>query len=94
MGDAVDFVCEGDTAKSVFSILTGSYSQQLKTTPRGVCFFRVVGVYRFMAGKMRTDILIIALTLFGALISGPWSFIDFIAILTGNYFCRYLVMRY
>ncbi|WP_455466641.1 NINE protein [Bartonella sp. B39] len=88
VGDAVDFVCEGDTVKSVFPILAGSHSQQSKTTLAVVCFFLGgLGIHRFMVGKTGTGILmlILTLTLLGALISGPWAFIDFIVILTGNF---------
>ncbi len=39
VGDVVDFVCEGDTIKSIFPILTEGQSQQSKVTLAVVCFF-------------------------------------------------------
>ncbi len=42
VGDVVDFVCEGDTIKSIFPIfpiLTEGQAQQSKMTLAVVCFF-------------------------------------------------------
>ncbi|WP_208440445.1 TM2 domain-containing protein [Bartonella raoultii] len=88
VGDVVDFVCEGDTVKSIFPILTEGQSSQSKVTLAIVCLFLGgLGIHRFMVGKTGTGVvmLLLTITLVGAIISGFWAFIDFIVILTGNF---------
>ena len=50
-------------------------------------FFGALGFHRFYVGKVGTGILmlILTITLIGALISIIWSFIDLIMILTKNF---------
>ncbi|WP_375623133.1 MULTISPECIES: hypothetical protein [unclassified Bartonella] len=101
VGDVVDFVCEGDTIKSIFPILTEVQSQQSKVTLAVVCFFLGgLGIHRFMVGKVGIGIAILLINIlsiislpftFGLGIIGiifiitPWVLIDFIVILTGNF---------
>ncbi|WP_375614948.1 MULTISPECIES: TM2 domain-containing protein [unclassified Bartonella] len=100
IGDVVDFVCEGDTIKSIFPILTEGQSQQSKVTLAVVCFFLGgLGIHRFMVGKVGTGIAILLINIismitipfFGVGLIGiifiiiPWVLIDFIVILTGNF---------
>ncbi|UNF52537.1 TM2 domain-containing protein [Bartonella krasnovii] len=101
VGDMVDFVCEGDTVKSIFPILTEGQSQQSKVTLAVVCFFLGgLGIHRFMVGKVGTGIALLLINIismitipftfgFGLLgiflIVIPWVLIDFIVILTGNF---------
>ncbi|QEE09142.1 TM2 domain-containing protein [Bartonella kosoyi] len=100
VGDVVDFVCEGDTVKSIFPVLTEGQSQQSKVTLAVVCFFLGgLGIHRFMVGKVGTGIALlliniislITIPLFGFgllgifLIVTPWVLIDLIVILTGNF---------
>lgn len=57
-------------------------SSQSKLVLALLCFFvGVLGVHRFMVGKIGTGLLM--LFTFGGL--GIWSLIDFIVILTGNF---------
>ncbi|WP_254493064.1 NINE protein [Bartonella sp. B1099] len=100
VGDVVDFVCEGDTVKSIFPILTESQSSQSKVTLAVVCFFLGgLGIHRFMVGKVGTGIAMLLITilsiitipLFGFGLLGiifiiiPWVLIDFIVILIGSF---------
>lgn len=88
IGDAIDFVCEGDVIKSVFPLLSEQSSSKSKTVLALVCWFLgVLGIHRFMVGKVGTGIvmLVISLTFFGLIITGMWAFIDFIIILVGNF---------
>lgn len=100
VGDVVDFVCEGDTVKSIFPVLTEGQSQQSKVTLAVVCFFLGgLGIHRFMVGKVGTGIALLLINIiswitipffgFGLLglflIVTPWVLIDFIVILTGNF---------
>ncbi|WP_273789626.1 TM2 domain-containing protein [Bartonella sp. ML70XJBT] len=100
VGDVVDFVCEGDTIKSVFPILSAGQSQQSKVTLAVVCLFLGgLGIHRFMVGKIVTGIIMLLITIlsiitipflgFGLLgiifIIIPWVLIDFIVILIGSF---------
>ncbi|PIT68657.1 TM2 domain-containing protein [Bartonella tribocorum] len=99
VGDAVDFVCEGDSIKSVSPILSAGQSQQSKVLLAIVCLcFGAFGIHRFMVGKIITGIIMLFLSLIGLLffigllflgllffITIPWALIDFIVILTGNF---------
>ncbi|WP_273758786.1 TM2 domain-containing protein [Bartonella sp. AU55XJBT] len=100
VGDMVDFVCEGDTIKSVFPILSAGQSQQSKVTLAVVCLFLGgLGIHRFMVGKIVTGIIMLLITIlsiitipflgFGLLgiifIIIPWVLIDFIVILIGSF---------
>ncbi|WP_139413073.1 TM2 domain-containing protein [Bartonella mastomydis] len=99
VGDVVDFVCEGDTVKSIFPVLTEGQSQQSKVTLAVVCFFLGgLGIHRFMVGKVGTGIALLLINIISwitipffvgllglFLIVTPWVLIDFIVILTGNF---------
>ncbi len=100
VGDMVDFVCEGDTIKSVFPILSAGQPQQSKMLLAIVCLcFGALGIHRFMVGKIITGIVMLLITILstiGLLFMGigligiifiiiPWVLIDFILILTGNF---------
>ncbi|EJF83879.1 hypothetical protein MCU_00547 [Bartonella elizabethae Re6043vi] len=99
VGDVVDFVCEGDTVKSIFPVLTEGQSQQSKVTLAVVCFFLGgLGIHRFMVGKVGTGIALLLINIISwitipffvgllglFLIVTPWILIDFIVILTGNF---------
>lgn len=64
VGDMVDFVCEGDTVKSIFPISTEGQSQQSKVTLAVVCFFLGgLGIHRFMVGKIVTGIIMLLITI-------------------------------
>ncbi|CAK01265.1 conserved hypothetical protein [Bartonella tribocorum CIP 105476] len=100
VGDSVDFVCEGDSIKSVSPILSAGQSQQSKVTLAVVCFFLGgLGIHRFMVGKIITGIVMLLISIISiitvlfmwigfiliAFIIIPWVLIDFIVILTGNF---------
>ncbi|WP_273755472.1 TM2 domain-containing protein [Bartonella sp. MM73XJBT.G] len=100
VGDMVDFVCEGDTVKSIFPILTEGQSQQSKVTLAVVCFFLGgLGIHRFMVGKIVTGIIMLLITILSIItipflgvgllgiifIIIPWVLIDFIVILIGSF---------
>lgn len=85
-GLQVDFIEHGNEAKSIFPLQTSSAKSKLVLAL--VCwFFGVFGVHRFMVGKVGTGILMLVLTctFFGLFITGIWTIIDFILILTGNF---------
>jgi TM2 domain-containing membrane protein YozV len=50
-------------------------------------FLGMFGAHRFYVGKIPTAIaqLILTLTVFGMLISGPWVLVDWIVILSGSF---------
>ena len=53
-----------------------------------LCFFLgVFGAHRFYTGHTGSAILqlLLTITILGIIVSGIWSFIDFILILTGNF---------
>jgi TM2 domain-containing membrane protein YozV len=53
-----------------------------------VCwFFGVLGVHRFLVGKVGSGVaqLILSLTVVGMIVSVPWVIVDFIMILSGNF---------
>ncbi|WP_273718539.1 MULTISPECIES: TM2 domain-containing protein [Bartonella] len=95
VGDAVDFVYEDDVVKSVFPLLSESQSEKSRLAIALVCwFFGWLGIHRFMAGKVGTGIVMLLISLLSIpftmgigilLITGPWSFIDFIVILSGYF---------
>ncbi|MHC5306872.1 TM2 domain-containing protein [Bartonella sp. LJL80] len=85
-GAEVDFIGEGNLAKNVFPLQVGS--KHSKIVLAIVCwFFGVLGVHRFMVGKIGTGILMLVLTLtvIGIFITAIWALIDFIVILMGNF---------
>ncbi|WP_336287834.1 TM2 domain-containing protein [Bartonella sp. CB60] len=87
IGDAVDFVCEGDAVNSVFPLLK-QQPEQLKVMLALICWFAgIFGVHRFMVGKFWTGILmlILSLSVVGLVISGIWAIIDFIVIVAGRF---------
>lgn len=85
-GTEIDFVVEGGNAKNVFPLHVGS--KHSKVVLAIVCwFFGMLGVHRFMVGKIGTGVLMLLLTLtvFGSIVSGVWMIIDFILILMGKF---------
>ncbi|EJF81859.1 TM2 domain-containing protein [Bartonella doshiae] len=87
VGDHVDFVCEDGVINSVFPLLKQD-SGHKKVMIAFICWFAgIFGVHRFMVGKVWTGalMLILSISLFGLFITGIWSIIDFILILTGNF---------
>lgn len=88
IGDIVDFICEGNTIKSVFPLSSEDQPQKSKVILAVVCFcLGALGIHRFMVGKTGTGIVMLILSLFGIglLVTIPWALIDFIFILTGNF---------
>ncbi|WP_273755494.1 TM2 domain-containing protein [Bartonella sp. MM73XJBT.G] len=95
VGDTVDFVYEDNVVKSVFPLLSKSQSDKSRLAIALVCwFFGWLGIHRFMAGKVGTGIVMLLISLLSIpftmgvgilLITGPWSFIDFIVILSGYF---------
>ncbi|WP_455475597.1 TM2 domain-containing protein [Bartonella sp. B17] len=87
IGDAIDFMCEGDTVSSVFPLLL-QYSEQSRIMFALICWFAgVFGVHRFMVGKIGTGILmlVLSLSIVGLVVSGIWAIIDFILIVAGRF---------
>ncbi|GAA5104065.1 TM2 domain-containing protein [Bartonella jaculi] len=87
VGDAVDFVYEGDVVSSVFPLLQQD-SEPTKPMLVLICWFTgIFGVHRFMVGKVRTGVLmlILSLSIVGLMITGIWTIIDFIAIAAGKF---------
>ncbi|VEJ45199.1 TM2 domain-containing protein [Bartonella vinsonii] len=87
VGDAIDFVCDGDTVNSVFPLLQQD-SDPSKPMLALICWFTgIFGVHRFMVGKVRTGalMLILSLTIAGVVITGIWAIIDFIVIAAGKF---------
>lgn len=85
-GAQVDFIEHGNSAKSIFPLQ--SNSSQSKLVLAVVCwFFGILGVHRFMVGKVGTGILMLVLTctVVGVFITAIWALIDFIVILMGNF---------
>lgn len=85
-GIKVDFVAEGAIAKNIFPLSIDS--KHSKVVMAIVCwFFGVLGVHRFMVGKIGTGVLMLLLTItiIGSIISFIWSIIDFILILMGKF---------
>lgn len=88
IGDIVDFICEGNTIKSVFPLSSEDQPQKSKVILAVVCFcLGALGIHRFMVGKTGTGIVMLILSLFGIglLVTIPWALIDFIFILMGNF---------
>ncbi|WP_375641465.1 MULTISPECIES: TM2 domain-containing protein [unclassified Bartonella] len=95
VGDTVDFVYEDNVVKSVLPLLSKTQSEKSRLAIALVCwFFGWLGIHRFMAGKVGTGIAMLLISLlsipftFGVgilLVTGPWSFIDFIVILSGYF---------
>ncbi|WP_375624983.1 hypothetical protein [Bartonella sp. MU37NMGALS] len=101
VGDIVDFFCEGDTIKSVFSILSAEQPQQSKMLLAIVCLcLDALGIHRFIIGKIVTGIVMLLIRILSIItlpftmglgiigiffIIIPWVLIDFILILTGNF---------
>ncbi|VEJ45200.1 TM2 domain [Bartonella vinsonii] len=57
MGETVDFVCEGDTIKSVVPLLVLQPSERSQVVAAVVCwFFGLLGIHRFIVGKIGTGI--------------------------------------
>ncbi|WP_317993078.1 TM2 domain-containing protein [Bartonella gliris] len=87
VGDAIDFLCEGDVVSSVFPLLQKS-SENLKLMLALLCWFAgVFGVHRFIVGKAKTGalMLILSLTIFGLVVTGIWAIVDFIVIVAGQF---------
>ncbi|WP_455477355.1 TM2 domain-containing protein [Bartonella sp. B41] len=87
VGDAVDFVCDGETVNSVFPLLK-QQTEESKAMLALICWFAgVFGVHRFMVGKIWTGalMLILSLSVIGLIISGIWAIIDFIVIVAGRF---------
>ncbi len=95
MGDTVDFVYEDNVVKSVLPLVSKTQSEKSRLAIALVCwFFGWLGIHRFMAGKVGMGIVMLLISLlsipftFGVgilLVTGPWSFIDFIVILSGYF---------
>ncbi|MBX4336212.1 TM2 domain-containing protein [Bartonella raoultii] len=93
IGDSVDFVCEGDSIKSVVPLLdtlllNERQSQHSQILLAFASFFvGALGIHRFMVGKVGTGLvmLLLTLTIFLTPITAIWAFIDFIMILTGSF---------
>lgn len=88
VGDAVDFVCEGDAVKSVFPLFGCQTEKRLKLKLAIFCWILgFVGVHRFMVGKSGTGILmvLISLTGVGIIVTGIWATIDLLYILTDRF---------
>ncbi|WP_455474568.1 NINE protein [Bartonella sp. B30(2025)] len=88
VGDAVDFVCNDDVISSIFPILENKQSEHSKVALLFVCFFfGLLGIHRFMVGKVGTGVLmlIFSLTGIGLVVSGVWMFIDLVLIATGEF---------
>ncbi|MBX4336211.1 NINE protein [Bartonella raoultii] len=88
VGDAVDFVCEGDTVKSVFPLFGHQTAERLKLKLAiFCCFVGFIGVHRFMVGRIGTGILmvLISLTVVGLIVTAIWSTIDLLYILTDRF---------
>ncbi|WP_142417143.1 TM2 domain-containing protein [Bartonella massiliensis] len=88
VGDTVDFVYENNVVKSVLPLLSKSQSDKSRLAIALVCwFFGLLGIHRFMAGKVGTGIvmLLMTITCVGLLVTIPWAFIDFIVILSGYF---------
>ncbi|AGF74377.1 putative membrane protein [Bartonella australis AUST/NH1] len=87
VGDCIDFAYEDGVVNSVFPMLK-QQSQQSKTVLALICFFTgLLGIHRFMVGKIWTGILmlILSLSFTGLIISGTWAIIDFIVIVAGQF---------
>lgn len=88
IGDAIDFVCEGDSIKSVVPLLGQQPSEQPQAIVAIVCwFFGLLGIHRFMVGKVGTGVLmlILSLSVIGLAVTLIWRVIDLIFILTGKF---------
>ncbi len=88
MSDAVDFVCEGDSIKSVVPLLGQRPSEQPQAIVAIVCWFLGgLGIYRFMVGKVGTGVLILILSLsvIGLIVTLIWRVIDLVFILAGKF---------
>ncbi|GAA5095325.1 NINE protein [Bartonella acomydis] len=88
IGDSVDFVCEGDIIKSVVPLLGQQPSEHSQVIIAIVCWFLgLLGIHRFMVGKVGTGILMLLLSLsvIGLVASLIWRVIDLIFILTGKF---------
>ncbi|WP_375645460.1 TM2 domain-containing protein [Bartonella sp. AA56HLJMS] len=88
--DAIDFVCEGDSIKSVIPIFHRKILEQSRLALAILSFFfGAFGIHRFMANKLGTALAMFLITIMslglGGLITVPWALIDFIFILTGNF---------
>ncbi|UNE54705.1 TM2 domain-containing protein [Bartonella machadoae] len=88
VGDAVDFVCEGDTIKSVVPLLVQQVSEHSQVVAGVVCWFLgLLGIHRFIVGKIGTGILmlVLSLSMIGLIVSLIWRTVDFIFIVTGKF---------
>lgn len=82
----VDFIAEGNIAKNIFPLTVDS--KHSKVILAIVCWlFGMLGVHRFMVGKVGTGFLMLVLTftIIGAIVSFIWMWVDFIVILMGNF---------
>ncbi|GAA5104068.1 TM2 domain-containing protein [Bartonella jaculi] len=88
VGDTVDFVCEGDSIKSVVPLLGQQSSEHQQAIVAIVCWFLgLLGIHRFMVGKIGTGalMLILSLSVIGLAVSLIWRTVDLIFILTGKF---------
>ncbi|CAK01264.1 TM2 domain-containing protein [Bartonella tribocorum] len=102
VGDTVDFVCEGESVKSVLPFWDRTTTEQSRLALALICwFFGCLGIHRFMAGKIATGTVMLVISILGIItgfftfgvgfvffilfITMPWSFIDFIVILSGYF---------
>ncbi|MGF7156685.1 TM2 domain-containing protein [Bartonella heixiaziensis] len=87
IGEAVDFVCEGDVINSVFPLLPQD-SEPTRPMLTLICWFSgIFGVHRFMVGRVWTGalMLILSLSIVGLIITGIWVIVDFIVIAAGKF---------
>jgi TM2 domain-containing membrane protein YozV len=87
VGAEIDFAPDGDQAKQIFR-MTQLPAQHSKLILAIICwFFGVLGVHRFMTGKVGSGVvmLILSLTVVGLVVSGIWAIVDLIVILMGNF---------
>ncbi|WP_273723349.1 TM2 domain-containing protein [Bartonella sp. AU18XJBT] len=64
VGDTVDFVYEDNVVKSVLPLLSKSQSEKSRLAIALVCwFFGLLGIHRFMAGKVGTGIAMLLINI-------------------------------
>jgi len=92
VGMKVDFVVEGETAKTIFADTSAGTGGNDGMKTRGVLglvcfFFGYLGVHRFMVGKVGSGIvqLILCFSVIGWLVLPFWLLVDFIMILVGSF---------
>ncbi|WP_455479810.1 TM2 domain-containing protein [Bartonella sp. B23] len=87
IGEAIDFVCEGDVINSVFPLLPQD-SELTRSMLILICWFTgVFGIHRFMVGRVWTGtlMLVLSLSIIGLMITGIWAIVDFIVIAAGKF---------